>query len=160
QGRRGPGLILAGRIRRLKSCPLPLLVRARVDLLTGLLNPANHDDCAVVKEHAQATGLAGLTLFAPIRQSLPRHAAAVADIVTILQCCQTADEEGHVLDGLCSSLKSRLQATGVGFFIEEGGTFTAIAGAGAKVDATLAARVAAVDQPITPHFLGGRLEAG
>jgi DNA-binding NtrC family response regulator/thioredoxin-like negative regulator of GroEL len=160
QGRRGPGLALAGRIRRLKSSPLPLVVRARADLLSGLLSPANNDDSIVVKGHAQTTGLAGLALFAPIRQSLSGQAGAVADIVTILQWCQAADEEARVLDGLCSRLRSRLQAAGVVFFVEEAGTFTPIASDGTRVEPNLAARVAAVDQPITPHFLSGRLEAG
>jgi DNA-binding NtrC family response regulator len=160
QGRRGPALALIRRIRRLKSSPLSFILRAQVDLLSELLTPTNNDDSIVVKRHCQATGLAGLALFAPIRQALSPQAAAAADIVSILQCCQAADEEARVLDGLCARLRCRLQATGVAFFIGETGVFTQIAADGTRIDSSLAARVTAVDQVITPHFVSGRLEAG
>jgi DNA-binding NtrC family response regulator/tetratricopeptide (TPR) repeat protein len=160
QGRRGPALALTRRTRRLQSSPLPFLLRAQVDLLSELLIPANSDDRLVVKRHCQTTGLASLALFAPIRQAASQQAAAAADIVNILQCCQTADEETRVLDGLCARLRCRLQAVGVAFFTGETGSFTQVASDGTRIDPSLAGRVAAVDQVITPHFLSGRLEAG
>jgi DNA-binding NtrC family response regulator len=160
QGRRGPGLTLCGRIRRMKSRPLPAIVLARVDLLSDLLAAGSDDQSAVVKRQVDTTGLAGLALFAPVRHALSRHANAVADIVTILQCCQTAEEESRVLEGLCGRLRRRLEATGVAFFVEEAGAFSTIASDGARIEPNLAPRVAAVDQPITPHYLNGRLEAG
>jgi len=113
-----------------------------------------------VRRHCQTTGLAGLALFAPIRQALSQQAAAAADIVSILQCCQSADEEARVLDGLCARLRCRLQASGVAFFAGETGALAQVAADGSRIDPGLAARVLAVDQVITPHFLSGRLEAG
>ena len=160
QGRRGPALALTRRIRRLKSSPLPFLLRAQVDLLSELLTSTNSDDSVVVKRHCQTTGLAGLALFAPIRQALSQQAAAAADIVNILQCCQTADEETRVLDGLCVRLRCRLQAAGVAFFTGETGSFTQVASDVLESIRVLGRRVMAVDQVITPHFLSGRLEAG
>jgi DNA-binding NtrC family response regulator len=159
QGRRGPGLTLVGRIRRVKACPLPVILQARIDLLSDLLTTEKGHD-AVVKRHQQTTGLGGLMLFAPICHAQSRHAAAVSDIVSILQCCQTADEESQVLEGLCFRLRMRLQASGVAFFVAEAGVLTLMASDGARVEPTLGPRVAALDQPITPHYVGGRLEAG
>ncbi len=160
QGRRRPGVLLCKRIRRLQSHALPLVVRARVDLLADLLTHESGKDDAVAARHSQVTGLAALRLFVPIPPPIDRHATSITDIVSILQCCQTADDESHVLGGLCARLRSRLQAAGVGFFLEEGSVFTPIAFDGARVEPGLAARVAAVDQPITPHYVSGRIEAG
>ena len=53
-------------MRRLKSSPLPAVVRARVDLLSDLLMSENGNESDVVKHLAHATGLEGLALFAPI----------------------------------------------------------------------------------------------
>ena len=161
QGRRGPGLLLCKRIRRLPSHSLPVVVRARVDLLADLLaREDSSGDEALAARHSQVTGLVALRLFVPIPPSIDRHATSITDIVSILQCCQMADDESQVLAGVCARLRSRLHAAGVGFFLEEGGVFTPIVFDGARVEPALAARVAAVDQPITPHYLSGRIEAG
>jgi len=158
-GRRGPGLTLVNRVRRLKSSPLPAIMRARVDLLSHLI--AEHgNESAVIKRLVQATGLEGLAVFAPGSRPAGSHPTAVSDIISILQCCQNADEEGHLLIGVCVRLRSRLEATAVAFFVEETGVFTAIASDGGRIDAGLGPRLAALDQPIAPHFLNGRLEAG
>ena len=160
QNRRGPGLLLCQRIRRLQSHSLPLVVRARVDLLADLLTREGGDEETLAARHSQVTGLAALRLFVPMPPSIDRHSASITDIVSILQCCQAADDEAQVLAGLCARLRSRLQAAGVGFFLEEASVFTPVAFDGARVEPTLAARVAAIDQPITPHYLSGRIEAG
>ncbi|HEV8235835.1 MAG TPA: sigma-54 dependent transcriptional regulator [Gemmatimonadaceae bacterium] len=158
QGRRAPGLTLIARIRRVKSRPLPFILRARVDLLNDLLTEEKDDEIA--KRHSQTTGLAGLALFAPVGHALSRHVTAITDIVSILQCCQTADEEVRVLVDLCTCLRGRLQASGLAFFVEEAGLFTAIAADGVRIEPNLAPRLAAVDQPIAPHVVAGRFEAG
>jgi DNA-binding NtrC family response regulator len=158
-GRRGPGVTLVNRVRRLKSSPVPALVRARVDLLSHLISEdGNESD--VIKRLVQATGLEGLVLFAPGSRPGASHPNAVSDIISILQCCQNADEEGRLLIGVCVRLRSRLEATAVAFFVEEGGMFTAIASDGSRIDAGLGPRLAALDQTIAPHFFNGRLEAG
>ena len=161
QGRRAPGLTLIGRIRRVKSRPLPFILRARVDLLSDLLTEEKDEkDDEIAKRHSQTTGLAGLALFAPVGHALSRHVTAITDIVSILQCCQTADEEARVLVGLCTRLRGRLQASGLAFFVEEAGLFTAIAADGVRIEPNLAPRLAALDQPIAPHVVAGRFEAG
>jgi DNA-binding NtrC family response regulator len=157
-GRRAPGLTLVGRIRRVKSRPLPFILRARVDLLSDLLTEEKDDEIA--KRHSQTTGLAGLALFAPVGHARSRHVSAITDIVSILQCCQTADEEARVLVDLCTRLRDRLQASGLAFFVEEAGLFTAIAADGVRIEPNLAPRLAALDQPIAPHVVAGRFEAG
>jgi DNA-binding NtrC family response regulator len=158
-GRRGPGVTLVSRVRRLKSSPLPMLVRARVDLLSHLISEdGNESD--VIKRLVQATGLEGLALFAPGSRPCASDPTAVSDIISILQCCQNADEEGRLLVGVCVRLRSRLEATAVAFFVEETGVFTAVASDGGRIDAGLGPRLAALDQPIAPHFFNGRLEAG
>jgi DNA-binding NtrC family response regulator len=159
QLRRGPGLALVARIRRVKSSPLPVILRARVDLLGDLLT-AEKDDDSVVRRREQASGLSGLVLFGPLWHGLSRQSAAVSDIVSILQCCQNADEESRVLEGLCSRLRDRLQASAVAFFVQEAGAFTPIVFDGVRIEPTLGPRVAALEQPIAPHYVTGRLEAG
>jgi hypothetical protein len=159
QGRRGPGLALVARIRRVKSCPLPVILQARISLLDALLTDGA-DHRVVVQRHEDATGLGALKLFAPICHAQSRQAAVVSDIVSILHCCQMADDESKVLEGLCARLRTRLQANGVAFFSAESGTLTLIAFDGARVEPTLGERVAALDRPIAPHYVRGRLEAG
>jgi DNA-binding NtrC family response regulator len=159
QGRRGPGLALVARIRRVKSCPLPIILQARISLLGDLLTDGT-DHRVVVQRHEHATGLGALKLFAPICHAQSRQAAVVSDIVSILHCCQMADDESQVLEGLCARLRARLLANGVAFFGAESGTLTLIAFDGARIEPTLGERVAVLDRPIAPHSVGGRLEAG
>ena len=65
-----------------------------------------------------------------------------------------------MLVSLCIRLRSHLQANGVAFFAEEAGVFTPIASDGVRVEPYLGPRLAALDQPIAPHYVAGRLEAG
>jgi DNA-binding NtrC family response regulator len=129
-------------------------------LLNALAGSGGEDNDVLVKRLVQTLGLAGLALFAPMQQAISRHAAAVADVVSILQCCQMADEETRVLEELCSRLKTRLRAAGASFLIEEAGRFAPVAADGAGFEASLAQRAAALDHPIAPHQLNGRVVAG
>src|SRR5262249_4805010 len=114
----------------------------------------------IVEKHCRTTGLGGLALFAPREQQSSQHATAVADVISILQCCHTADDESRLLAMVCSRLRERLRAAGVAFFVEDGNAFVPIAADGSRVESGLGRRVVTIDQPIAPHYLNGRLEAG
>ena len=140
QGRLAAATTLCGRIGRMTSRQLPAIVRARTDLLADLLTDSSGRD--VASRRAQATGFHALKLFAPGRNGAAAVAAAVNDIVDILRCCQTADEDASVLTNLCARLRGRLQAAGIAFFVEERGVFVPVASDGGRVDPALAARIA------------------
>ncbi len=108
----------------------------------------------------KATGLGGLALYAPARGPRCAQGPLVEDLVTILQCCHAAEEESGVLAALCASLRSRLHAAAVGFFLDARGGPVPAATDGGRIESTLAARVLAIDQVIAPSDTGGRTEAG
>jgi transcriptional regulator with GAF, ATPase, and Fis domain len=86
--------------------------------------------------------------------------AIVHDIVDILHCSQTADEDAGVLASLAARLRSALDAAAVGFFLEDRGSSIQIAVDGGRLDPEIARRVMAVDQPIAPRAIEGRVESG
>jgi DNA-binding NtrC family response regulator len=159
EGRLATATKLCGRIGRMTSRQLPAIVRARTDLLADLLTDSSGRD--VASRRAQATGFHALKLFAPGRNGAAAVAAAAAnDIVDILHCCQTADEDASVLTNLCTRLRGRLQAVGIAFFIEERGAFVPVASDGGRVGPDLAARIAALGQAMAPHCVDARIEGG
>jgi DNA-binding NtrC family response regulator/predicted negative regulator of RcsB-dependent stress response len=160
QGRRREGQALCSRVGRLRARPLPATLDARVRLLAALLDQNGEGEREIAGHHAQAAGLPALALFARSDGTASAQAPAVADVVSILQCCQIADDDTRVLGGLCVRLRSRLEATGVAVFAEDRGTFVQIAADGGRVESALAPRLLALGQPITPHYAAGRLEAG
>jgi DNA-binding NtrC family response regulator len=161
QGRRGPGITLIRRIRRMSRAPLPRVLSARTDLLADLLTGATgvepHD---VAAQHVRSTGLGGLALFAPPRPSQGPGLTVVRDLVDILQCCHVAADDAGVLAALCARLRVALDAAAVGFFAGGGTTPVPSATDGGRLEPGIAARVLDVDQPIAPRQVDGRIEAG
>ena len=157
QGRRAPAVALVRRLQRVGRSRLPPLLAARTDLIAELLADAARVDIA---SHVRATGLGGLALYAPARGPRCAKGPLVEDLVTILQCCHAAEEESGVLAALCASLRSRLHAAAVGFFLDARGGPVPVATDGGRIESTLAARVLAIDQVIAPSDAAGRTEAG
>jgi DNA-binding NtrC family response regulator/tetratricopeptide (TPR) repeat protein len=157
EGRQGPAATICDRLARMAPGRLPAIVRARADLLADLL--AENQGRDVATRRVQATGLAALALFAPPRAE-SSVSARVEDIVDILRCCQTADEDASVLAGLCARLRRRLEAVAVAVFVAERGAFVPVAADGGKIDPAVAVRVSAVEGVLAPHHLNGRVEGG
>jgi DNA-binding NtrC family response regulator len=145
-------------LRRVGKMSLPPTLRARCALLTDLLSSPSPSE--VVKRHASTTGLNALALFAP--SATPETAAglrsAVDDLVEILRCCHTADEDGSVLREVCARLRSRLRAAAIGFFALDRGSVVPLATDGARIEAAIVERACAAGQAIAPHACGERIE--
>ena len=128
-------------------------------LLRELLTSA--DPAETADRRADASGLHALRLFAPQRPpSSASLSPATDDIVELLRCCQSADEDRAVLISVCARLRSRLSASGVGFYATEGGELVAVAADGARPDPASARRIATANQLVLPHSGGERVEAG
>jgi hypothetical protein len=102
-GSRAPALLLVKRLGSLRAAALPFTVRARVDLLRELLTM-----CGPCRDRGSSSGrlrIAGARLFAPPRPASPASLSpATDDIVELLRCCQSADEDRAVLTaGLCAA---------------------------------------------------------
>jgi DNA-binding NtrC family response regulator len=147
---------LVARFGRVPASRMPLVVRARIDLLRDALGGADATEAA--ERRAGATGLHALTQFAPRRPSVA--AVAADDIAALLQCAHAAEEDATVLVAVCGRLRGRLRAGAVGFFVEEHGQFVQVAADGARIDAATVARVHTLGQLLLPHEGGERVEAG
>jgi transcriptional regulator with GAF, ATPase, and Fis domain len=114
-----------------------------------------------VNRHVRTTGLPALALFAPMApEGRALFAGTVDEIVEILRCCQTADDDVVVLAGICTRLRSRLRAFSVAFMVEEQGTFIPLACDGARPKPALAARIMAMGRPIEPRRVEEHVEGG
>jgi DNA-binding NtrC family response regulator/tetratricopeptide (TPR) repeat protein len=158
-GRHAAASSVVSRIGRIARSQLPPLVRARHALLLDLLTAPSPID--VLTRHVQATGLKALALCVP---SDPDGGfslrTAVNDIVDILACCQTAEDDDAVLGNVCARLRVRLQAASVGFFVHERDVAVPVASDGSRSDPAMALRVAFASQPIPPHRVEERIEGG
>lgn len=149
---------LARRVRRAGSIVPPLL-RARAAMLEELsARSARAPDVAA--QHVARGGLAGLALFAAGAR-LPGHTDAdlMADVLDILQSCQTADDERAVLEGVCVRLRVRLRAAAVCLLVSEGNAAVVVAADG-RMDDRIARRVFDARQSIAPHRWEDAIEGG
>ncbi len=156
-GDRASAATIMRQIQRVVSSELPPIVRVRCALAADLLAGSSTDGVA---RQISATGLRALRLFspAPVERATLLH--TVDDLVEILRCCQTADDDVAVLSSLCQRLRARLGAAGVAFFTEERGAYVMLASDGARTEAAVAARVSGVGQTVAPHRMEERIEGG
>src|SRR5204862_7972830 len=103
-------------------------------------------------------GLKALALYCEPPSAGSPVAGAVGDVVEILHCCQSAEDDRAVLATLCERLRERLLAAGVAWFIDERGAAVSVVTAGSRVDAATAVRAIALQGTIPPHRLDERLE--
>jgi hypothetical protein len=138
----------------MRRVPLPATIRARCDLLADLLTGVPLPESM----RRRGATLPALSLFAapPIPASTIDQ-MTVDDILDILRCCQTADEEGAVLRRLCERLRSRLQAAATAFVSADG---VALASDGGRIDKRIVERVIAMGQTVPPHAIDGAIEGG
>ena len=159
RGERAPAQLLLARMSRVTVRMLPALLAARLDLLRDLLTAA--DPVLAAEQRADRAGLAALRLFAPARRPDALHASPAADdIVELLRCCQTADEDAALLVAVCGRLRARLRASGVAFFALEEGALVPAGGDGGRIDPEQAQRVFTAGQLVLPHHGGERITAG
>ena len=158
-GNRAPAVLLVKRLGSVREVALPFTIRARLDLLRELLTSA--DPAETADRRADASGLHALRLFAPPRPSSPASLSpATDDIVELLRCCQSADEDRAVLTSVCARLRGRLSAAGVGFYAAEGNELVVVAADGTRLDPASARRIATSNQLVLPHGGADRVEAG
>jgi tetratricopeptide (TPR) repeat protein len=101
-GRPRAAAALVTRLGRIPAARMPLVVRARVDVLRDALTSA--DAASAAARRAAASGLQALTQFVPSRP--PAGLIAPADeIVALLQCAQAAEEDVAVLVAVCGRLR-------------------------------------------------------
>ena len=160
-GRKTVATALVGRLQRLGAASLPPIVRARVDMLSDLLGAS--DPGVAVKRRIEATGLAGLAVFAPrSSDTRDRLAAGVGGTLEILSCCQSADDDDAVLARVCAIVRRQLGAAAVAFFSANlrAGTRPELVASDGRVDAAIAERVVAANQLVIPHCVNERIEGG
>ena len=150
QGRAGATAVLLTRVARV-SAACPEIVRARIALLRDLLTPA--EPTAVVERHASATGLQALRLFAPgyLDGDAAARRVGLDDALAVLTICQSVEEEGAALVAVCARVRRGLRAAGVAFVVPRGGGTATPACDGGRIDASVAERALAVDEPMAPH---------
>jgi DNA-binding NtrC family response regulator len=162
-GRPGRARALVTRLARLPSGRLPSTVRARLALLSDLLDAAPRGKTVdTVKRHCAATGLGALALYAP-RQVAERSDVHLmsTDVVEILRLCQTMEDDHAVLTSLCGLVRTRLRASSAGFFVRDRGALVPLASDGGhRLEAALAARAIDAGQVIAPHLRNGGIEGG
>jgi DNA-binding NtrC family response regulator len=147
--------------RRIRQSQLPPLLRERCALLFELLAGRSGPAAETVAARVNASGLKALALYvAEAAGPAAPFQASVADMVEILRCCQSAEEDLAVLAALCGLLRARLLAAGVAWFVDDRGTVVPMAAEGVRVDAAGAARVIAMQGTIAPHRVEGRIEGG
>ena len=159
RGRQARALAVAARVRRIGATRLPLLLRARADLLTDLLT-ASAAPHAVAQKHAAATGLASLALYAP---APPRNGVATTlsdsfdEVIGIVNLCQTAEDEAHVLREVCAKTRRQLRARAVAVV---SGLSRVLAADGPPVESALVGRAMASGLDIAPERCDDHVEAG
>jgi DNA-binding NtrC family response regulator len=158
-GRHAAASAVVSRIGKIARSQLPPIVRARHAFLLDLLTASAPSD--VLNRHVHATGLKALALCVPSDSdggfSLR---TAVNDIVDILACCQTADDDAAVLVNVCARLRGGLHAASVAFFVHDRNVAVPLASDGSRTDPAFALRVVAAGQPIAPHRVEERIEGG
>jgi DNA-binding NtrC family response regulator/tetratricopeptide (TPR) repeat protein len=145
-------------VRRLAGGALPPILRDRCALQVQLLTDAAVATGGRLAELVNGSGLKALALYCEPPTAVSPLAGSVADVVEILHCCQSAEDDRAVLATLCGRLRDRLLAAGVAWFVDDRGTAVLAIGAGSRVDSAIAERAIALDGVIPPHRLDERLE--
>ena len=163
RNRRSAAAALVTRLRRLDQSCLPLIVRARCDVIAEAASGSMPIE-EVASRHRTRTGLEALGLYFPTAgpaagspHVLDPLGEAVAGIVSI---CQRAEEDTKLLTEVCSGIRRELRAASVAFIGVEGASWGVVASDGGRLDTELAQRVVASGLTIAPHLCDGRLEAG
>jgi len=151
-------IALLAPVRRLTRGALPLMLRHRCALQIELLANPNSASAGRIADVVNASGLKALALYAEQPPGSAATAGSITDVVDILQCCQSAEDDHAVLLTLCGRLRERLLAAGTTWFVDEGGAMVPIVSAGARVDAAVASRAVALQGTIPPHRVDERLE--
>ena len=155
RGRRRAAAAEAARLRRLHAM-LPPLVRARCNL-AGEVVSSDRPPSEVLARHVAATGLAALALWLPAGAAEGSGVDPLtSEVVSILQLCQTAEDESHVLAQVCDRVCRHLHAAGVAWIAAD----IVLASAGGRMDPGVAMRAVAAGVAIAPHRSGDRIEAG
>jgi len=146
-------------VRRLVRGGLPPLLRQRCTLqlerLTSTSSVSAGQDAA---DLVKASGLSALRLYCEPPAGFEAMAGSVADVVDILHCCQSAEDDRAVLATLCTRLRERLLAAGVAWFVDDRGAAVPVVSEGTRIDAAIAARAIALQATIPPHRLDERFE--
>jgi DNA-binding NtrC family response regulator len=158
QGRSGAAAAMLTRLSRV-SASCPEIVRARIALLRDLLTPA--ETTVVVERHVSITGLQALRLFAPgyLNGDAAARRVGLDDALAVLTICQSVEEEGAALSAVCARVRRGLHAAAVAFVVPRGGGTATPASDGGKIDASLAGRAHAIDDPMPPHPYGDGVAA-
>ncbi|MGC4083838.1 MAG: sigma-54 dependent transcriptional regulator [Vicinamibacterales bacterium] len=157
-GHRAPAAVLVARCSRLRADSLPPVLRVRLDLLRDLL--AGVDADVATARRGDAAALPGLAMFAPPRANHNTAPPAADEIVGLLQCCQSAQDDRAVLMAVCLRLRARLGAASVAFFGQEEEQLVLVASDGPRPDTALAERIRTAGQIVMPHDGGTRPDAG
>ena len=160
RGRRTPALLLVKRTGASSKLKLPLTVAAPLTLLRALLDSRDQTEPAV-ERCVDSTGLGAIRLFAPQNaRSAGPSSLLTDDIVELLRCCQSAQEDAAVLTAVCGRIRERLSATGTAFYGCEQSELVCVAGDGARVDGQTARRVHTANALVLPRCGGDRIEGG
>jgi DNA-binding NtrC family response regulator len=145
-------------VRRLACGVLPPLLRERCALQVELLTHATGGSSGRIVELVKASGLTALPLYYEPPATVSPLTGSLADVVEILQCCQSAEDDQAVLVTLCARLRERLVAAGVGWFVADRGAAVPVITAGSHIDGASALRAMALQGVILPHRIDERLE--
>ncbi len=178
-GRCGAPASWLRRASQLTGRRFPVTVQARIAVL---IDHSGLPPDEVVRRRIAATGLRALALFSDAGVTDDRRTRdggagvgeaagcrsrdVMEDVLDLLRCCQGSEERADSLTRVLSLLRDRLQASGVGCYLESGGGGRAAGGAilvaidGRRPTGETAARVLAAQRSIAPHTSGGGIEGG
>src|SRR5262249_53755632 len=120
------------------------------------------DPLDVARRRVAISGLGGLLSFLEGGERTSTRGSTepfVDEIVTILQLCQTVDDEGAVLREVCKRARRHLHAAAVAVILAQATRVEPFVSDGPRIDSEIATRAVDAGISIPPHRIGERLEA-